>query len=152
MRKLRKLQANEANEAIETMLDPIADMLTRIRNAQAAGKPSVSFPVSKLKHVIAQILEREGFVARVEKQVDGVKGTLCVWLKYTQVSQTKKEPAIQEITLVSKQGCRVYVKSHDVKKVKNGYGIAIVSTSQGVMTGGEAYAKGLGGEYLCKVW
>jgi small subunit ribosomal protein S8 len=135
------------------MLDPIADMLTRIRNAQAAGKSLVTFPASKLKHVIAQILEREGFVARVEKQTDEAgKDTLCVWLKYTQVSPTKKMPAIQEITRVSKQGCRIYVKSHDVKKVKNGYGIAILSTSQGVMTGGEAYAKGLGGEYLCKVW
>lgn len=134
------------------MLDPIADMLTRIRNAQAAGLAQANFPYSKLKHVIAQILEREGFVARVEKQVEGVKGTLCVWLKYAQVSQTKKAPAIREITLVSKQGRRIYVKSHDIKKVKNGYGVAIVSTSQGVMTGGEAYAKGLGGEYLCKVW
>lgn len=134
------------------MLDPIADMLTRIRNAQAAGKSQVVFPASKLKAVIAQILEREGFVARVEQQTEGIKSTLCVWLKYTEVSPTKKMPAISEITRVSKQGCRIYVKSHDVKKVKNGYGIAILSTSQGVMTGGEAYAKGLGGEYLCKVW
>ncbi len=134
------------------MLDPIADMLTRIRNAQAAGKSQVLIPSSKLKVLIAEILEREGFVARIEKQTEGVKTTLCVWLKYTQVSPTKKMPAIQEITRVSKQGCRIYVKSHDVKKVKNGYGIAILSTSQGVMTGGEAYAKGLGGEYLCKVW
>ncbi len=134
------------------MLDPIADMLTRIRNAQAAQKAQVVFPSSKLKAVIAQILEREGFVARVEKQTDGAKETLCVWLKYTTVSPTKKAPAIQEITRVSKEGCRIYVKSHEVKKVKNGYGIAILSTSQGVMTGGEAYAKGLGGEYLCKVW
>lgn len=135
------------------MLDPIADMLTRIRNAQAAGKSLVTIPTSKLKHVIAQILEREGFVARVEKQTNEEgKETLCVWLKYTEVSPTKKAPAIREITRVSKQGCRIYVKSHDVKKVKNGYGIAILSTSQGVMTGGEAFAKGLGGEYLCKVW
>lgn len=134
------------------MLDPIADMLTRIRNAQAAGHAQVLIPASKLKHVIAQILEREGFVARVEKQTEGIKTTLCVWLKYTEVSKTKKLPAISEIARVSKQGCRIYVKSHDVKKVKNGYGIAILSTSQGVMTGGEAYAKGLGGEYVCKVW
>ncbi len=134
------------------MLDPIADMLTRIRNAQAAGHAQVIFRASKLKRVIAEILEREGFVARVEKQADLKGETLCVWLKYTEVSATKKEPAIREITRVSKQGCRIYVKSHDVKKVKNGYGIAIVSTSQGVMTGGEAYSKGLGGEYICKVW
>lgn len=134
------------------MLDPIADMLTRIRNAQAAGHAQVSFRASKLKHVIAQILERQGFVARVEKQTDGQWETLCIWLKYTQVSPTKKIPAIREITRVSKQGCRIYVKGHEVEKVKNGYGIAIVSTSQGVMTGSEAYRRGLGGEYLCKVW
>lgn len=134
------------------MLDPIADMLTRIRNAQAAGKSQVVFPASKLKMMIAQILVREGFVARVEQETEGAKSTLSVFLKYTVVSPTKKAPAIQEITRVSKQGCRVYVKSHEVKKVKNGYGIAILSTSQGVMTGGEAYAKGLGGEHLCNVW
>jgi len=134
------------------MLDPIADMLTRIRNAQAAGHSQVSFRFSKLKHVIAQILEREGFVARVEKQTEGQWETLCVWLKYSQVSPTKKAPAIREITRVSKQGCRIYVKSSEVKKVKNGYGIAIISTPSGVMTGSEAYRRGLGGEYLCKVW
>ncbi|MFZ3031511.1 MAG: 30S ribosomal protein S8 [Candidatus Moraniibacteriota bacterium] len=134
------------------MLDPIADMLTRIRNAQAAGLSQAVFPASKLKEVIARILEKEGFVARVEKQTEGNFETLCVGLKYTEVSPTKKVPAIQEITRVSKQGCRIYVKSHDVQKVKNGYGIAILSTSQGVMTGGEAYARGLGGEYICKVW
>lgn len=135
------------------MLDPIADMLTRIRNAQAAGHSQVSFRFSKHKHLIAQILEKEGFVSRVEKQTaENGRETLCVWLKYTQVSPTKKMPAISEITRVSKQGCRIYVKSNDVKKVKNGYGIAIISTSQGVMTGHEAYRRGLGGEYLCKVW
>ena len=134
------------------MLDPIADMLTRIRNAQAAGHSQVSFRASKLKRVIAEILEREGFVSRVEKLTDGKFDTLTLSLKYNQVSQTKKLPAIQEITRVSKQGCRVYIKSHEVKKVKNGYGIAILSTSQGVMTGKEAYRKGLGGEYVCKVW
>lgn len=135
------------------MLDPIADMLTRIRNAQAAGHTKVSVRASKLKHTIAQILEREGFVARVEKEsTEGVHETVNIWLKYTQVSPTKKSPAIQEITRVSKQGCRIYVKSNEIKKVKNGYGIAIVSTSKGVMTGRDAYRQGLGGEYICKVW
>lgn len=134
------------------MLDPIADMLTRIRNAQAAGKLSVSMPVSKLKCTIAEILEHEGFVARFEKQTDGTHETLCIWLKYTQVSPTQKAPAIQEVTRVSKQGRRIYVKKSEIKKVKNGYGIAIVSTSQGVMTGTEAYRRGLGGEYICRVW
>ncbi len=135
------------------MLDPIADMLTRIRNAQAAGHAKMSVRASKLKHTIAKILEQEGFVARVEKEsAEGGHDMLTVWLKYTQVSPTKKSPAIREITRVSKEGCRIYVKQSEVKKVKNGYGIAIISTSQGVMTGGEAYRKGLGGEYLCKVW
>lgn len=134
------------------MLDPIADMLTRIRNAQAAGHSSVTMPASKLKWTIAEILLREGFVARFEKQADGVHETLCIWLKYTQVSPTEKAPAIQEVTRVSKQGCRIYVKKSEIKKVKNGYGIAIVSTSQGVMTGSEAYRRGLGGEYICRVW
>lgn len=135
------------------MLDPIADMLTRIRNAQAAGHAKVSVRASKLKHTIARILEREGFVARVEKEsAEGAHDMLSIWLKYTQVSPTKKVPAIQEITRISKQGCRIYVKSHEVKKVKSGYGIAIVSTSKGVMTGRDAYRQGLGGEYICKVW
>lgn len=134
------------------MLDPIADMLTRIRNAQAAGHSQVVMGASKLKYTIASILEREGFVARIEKQVEGTREMLCIWLKYTVVSPTKKMPAIREVTRVSKQGCRIYVKKSEIKKVKNGYGIAIVSTSEGVMTGTEAYRRGLGGEYICRVW
>ena len=134
------------------MLDPIADMLTRIRNAQAAGHAKVPVRASKLKYTIAQILEREGFVARVEKESEGAHETLSIWLKYSQVSPTKKVPAIQEITRVSKQGCRIYVKGHEVKKVKNGYGIAIISTSKGIMTDREARAQKMGGELLCKVW
>ena len=134
------------------MLDPIADMLTRIRNAQAAGHASVSMHASKIKFVLASILEHEGFVGKIEKQTEDMHENLCIWLKYTQVSPTKKVPAIQELTRVSKQGCRIYVKKSEIKKVKNGYGIAIVSTSQGVMTGTEAYRRGLGGEYICRVW
>ena len=135
------------------MLDPIADMLTRIRNAQAAGHSSVSMHASKIKFVLASILEHEGFVGHVEEQTDeNAHKNLCIRLKYTEVSPTKKVPAIQELTRVSKQGCRIYVKKSEIKKVKNGYGIAIVSTSQGVMTGTEAYRRGLGGEYICRVW
>lgn len=134
------------------MLDPIADMLTRIRNAQKAGHKSVSLPYSKMKHVIANILETEGFVEAVKK-VQGEKfAQLEISLKYTQTGPTKRIPAINEITRVSKEGCRIYVQNNQIKKVKNGYGIAIISTSQGVMTGGQAFAKGLGGEYICKVW
>lgn len=134
------------------MLDPIADMLTRIRNAQAAGHKRVSIPASKFKRKIAEILKNEGFIEAVEERTEGVKSELLLDLKYDRVSPTKKQPAIREITRVSTEGRRIYVKSKDIRKVKNGYGIAILSTSQGVMTGGEAYRKGLGGEYLCKVW
>lgn len=134
------------------MLDPIADMLTRVRNAQAAGHATVAMPASKLKYTIAEILLKEGFIGRVEKEAEGVHETLRLWLKYTVVSPTKKVPAIQEVTRVSKQGCRIYVKKNEIKKVKNGYGIAIVSTSEGVMTGAEAYRRGLGGEYICRLW
>lgn len=134
------------------MLDPIADMLTRIRNAQRAGHKNVSLPYSKMKHVLATILEQEGFVEGV-KQTQGEKfPSLEVVLKYNQVSATKRTPAINEITRVSKEGCRIYVQNNQIKKVKNGYGVAIISTSQGIMTGGQAFAKGLGGEYICKVW
>lgn len=134
------------------MLDPIADMLTRIRNAQSAGHKSVSLPYSKMKHVLGNILEGEGFVGEVKK-VEGEKFPhLEITLKYNQVTPTKRTPAISEITRVSKEGCRIYVQNNQIKKVKNGYGIAIISTSQGIMTGGQAYAKGLGGEYICKVW
>lgn len=134
------------------MLDPIADMLTRIRNAQRAGHKTVSLPHSKMKHVLATILKEEGFVEEV-KEVQGEKfPELQVGLKYTQVSATKRTPAINEIIRVSKEGCRIYVQNNQIQKVKNGYGIAIISTSQGIMTGGQAYAKGLGGEYICKVW
>ncbi len=134
------------------MLDPIADMLTRIRNAQRAGKKTVSLPYSKMKHALAEILQKEGFIEAVSKEQGEKFPFLLITLRYTKASQTKKRPAINEITRVSKEGCRIYVQNNQIQKVKNGYGIAIISTSQGVMTGGEAYAKGLGGEYICKVW
>lgn len=134
------------------MLDPIADMLTRLRNAQAAHQSVVRIPASKLKLAILNLLVREGFIESVSLEEAGVKRTALVTLKYATVSLTKKQAAIQDIVRVSKEGCRIYVKRNEVAKVKNGYGIAVLSTSQGVMTGGEAYAKGLGGEYICQVW
>lgn len=134
------------------MLDPIADMITRIRNAQSAGHGSVRIPLSKFKEKIAQVLLEEGFIEKIEKEGEGAKAELILGLRYSQVSPTKRSPAIQEITRVSTEGCRIYVKSNEVRKVKNGYGISILSTSQGVMTGSNAYRKGLGGEYVCKVW
>ncbi|MDD5083702.1 MAG: 30S ribosomal protein S8 [Candidatus Moranbacteria bacterium] len=134
------------------MLDPIADMLTRIRNAQRAGHREVVMPSSKLKLSIARILEKENFIEKVETETEGVFENIRIGLKYIKVSQTRKDPAIREIKRVSHEGQRIYVKKEDIKKVKNGYGIAVVSTSKGVMTGRDAYRQGLGGEYLCEVW
>jgi small subunit ribosomal protein S8 len=109
-------------------------------------------PSSKLKLSIANILEKEHFIEKVEKESAGIFENIRIGLKYIKVSQTQKDPAIREIKRVSHEGQRIYVKKEDIKKVKNGYGIAVVSTSKGVMTGRDAYRQGLGGEYLCEVW
>lgn len=136
-----------------TMLDPIADMLTRIRNAQRAGHRSVSVTASKLKRAIADILVTEGFLEAVNTETaENGQTLLSIALKYETVSPTKRLPAIQSLERVSKEGCRVYVKRGETGKVKNGFGLAILSTSQGVMTGKEAAKRGLGGEFVCKVW
>lgn len=134
------------------MLDPIADMLTRIRNAQRAGHKTVSFPGSKVKFAILRVLEARGFIGRIERETSGSKEMLVVTLKYSERSPLLREPAIQQLLRVSKEGNRVYAKKGEVKKVKNGYGVAVVSTSKGVMAGEDAYRQGLGGEYICKVW
>jgi small subunit ribosomal protein S8 len=134
------------------MLDPIAEMLTRIRNAQRAGKSVVRVPASRMKQAIAEILKQEGFVEGVVLEEHETKHQLAIALKYHQVSLTEKQPAIQEIERVSKEGRRVYIKKNEVPKVKNGFGVAILSTSQGVMTGVEARKRRLGGEYICQAW
>ena len=137
------------------MLDPISDMLTRIRNAQKAGHSEVVFPFSKLKLAIGKILEKENFADFVEV----IKGTdndkvdkIRMILKYEKVGVNKKEPVITEITRISKEGKRIYLKKDDIRKIKNGFGISIISTSKGIMTGKEAKKLGLGGEYVCEVW
>jgi len=134
------------------MLDPIAEMLTRIRNAQMAGKKSVAFGASKLKMAVASILEREGFVESVAKENDGKFDMIRIGLKYYAVSNTKKLPAIKGIRRISKEGQRIYVGKKEVHGVKSGYGIGIISTSKGVMTDKESRKSGLGGEYICEVW
>ncbi|HWQ60304.1 MAG TPA: 30S ribosomal protein S8 [Candidatus Fimivivens sp.] len=136
------------------MLDPIADMLTRIRNAQRSGHKTVTMPASKLKLAIAQTLLSRGFIEGVEKSADetGKKESIEITLKYLERSMLRRDPAIVGIRRISKEGCRVYAKKGEIRKVKNGYGLAIISTSKGVMSGEEAHAKGLGGEYLCEVW
>lgn len=135
------------------MLDPIADMLTRIRNAQMAKHKEVTVPFSKIKLAIAEILQQRNFIASVKKE-EGERNlpVLKIALKYEVVSNTEKNPAIREIKRVSRQGQRIYVKKTDIKRVKNGYGISIVSTSKGMMTGDKAKSLGLGGEVICEVW
>ena len=134
------------------MLDPIADMLTRIRNAQMVKQKEVSVPFSKLKLSIAKILEQRNFIESVKKEMGETFPILKIVLKYDVVSNTEKNPAIREIKRVSRQGQRIYVKKTDIKRVKNGYGISIISTSQGMMTGDKARKLGLGGEIICEVW
>ena len=117
-----------------------------------AHKKEVFIPTSKLKRAIAQILEQRKFIHSVQEVVIASRPMLKVVLGYRQVSRTDRRGLITEIVRVSRQGQRRYVKRDDIKKIRSGYGVAIVSTSQGVMSGEDAYRKGLGGEYICKVW
>jgi small subunit ribosomal protein S8 len=130
------------------MNDPISDMLTRIRNAQKMGHEGVSLPASKLKQRIAQVLADEGYVRDVEFKADGPQGILNIGLKYT----TDRAPAINELKRVSRPGRRVYVSVEAIPRVKNGLGVAILSTSKGVVVDREARKSRLGGELLCTVW
>lgn len=128
------------------MTDPIADMLTRIRNAQFSHKKTVEIPFSKLKKVIVEILSREGYVGKVEESSD-THPVLVVELKYN-----GKNPAIQSLKRESKPGHRVYLQKNEMPKILNDYGMAIVSTSKGIMTNKEARAQGIGGEIICSVY
>jgi small subunit ribosomal protein S8 len=128
------------------MHDPIADMLTRIRNAQMVNKPSVSMPSSKVKIAIAKVLKDEGYVEDFAVQPNDGKPQLQIGLKYY-----AGRPVIESIDRVSRPGLRVYRASDSIPKVMNGLGVAIVSTSQGVMTDRKARAAGIGGEVLCVV-
>jgi len=128
------------------MNDPIADMLTRIRNAQAARKVSVAMPSSKIKAAIAEVLVKEGYVESAQTSEDGAKKTLTINLRYY-----RNEPVIDRLDRVSRPGLRVYKSAGDLPKVQGGLGVAIVSTSNGVMTDREARAGGHGGEVLCYV-
>ncbi|NOQ88021.1 MAG: 30S ribosomal protein S8 [Gammaproteobacteria bacterium] len=128
------------------MTDPIADMLTRVRNAQAAVKFDVTMPSSKLKTAIAKVLQDEGYIAGFSS--DGAaKPSLTITLKYHE-----GRPVIDELKRVSRPGLRIYKNKHELPKILNGLGVAIVSTSAGVMTDREARASGRGGEILCTVY
>lgn len=131
-----------------SMTDPIADFLTRIRNANMVRHDLVEVPASKIKKDIAEILKSEGFVRDVEYIEDDKQGVIRVFLKYS----ADKTRVITGLKRISKPGLRTYVKSDDVPKVLNGLGIAIISTSEGVITDKEARAKKIGGEVLAYVW
>lgn len=127
------------------MTDPIADMLTRVRNAQAASKVDVAMPSSKLKLSIAKVLQDEGYIAGYSSD-NAVKPTLTVTLKYYE-----GRPVIDELKRISRPGLRIYKNKNELPKILNGLGIAIVSTSAGVMTDREARDSGRGGEIICTV-
>jgi small subunit ribosomal protein S8 len=129
-----------------SMSDPIADMLTRIRNAQLAEKLSVAMPSSRVKASIAQVLKDEGYIDEFKVRDEDGKSTLEIALKYYAGA-----PVIEKIERVSRPGLRIYKGRDDIPKVMNGLGIAIVSTSKGVMTDRKARATGIGGEVLCIV-
>ena len=132
-----------------SMSDPIADMLTRIRNGNTAKHDTVDVPVSKIKKAIADILTNEGYIKGYELIEDGVKSTMRISLKY---GKDKNEKVITGIKKISKPGLRVFAGKDELPKVLGGLGIAIISTSQGVMTDKEARAKGIGGEVVAFVW
>jgi small subunit ribosomal protein S8 len=131
-----------------SMSDPVADLLTRIRNAQRAGLEEISLPKSNLKQRICEVLRDEGFVREVTAKEEGVQGSLTVVLKYDE----DKRPAISEIKRQSKPGLRRYVRHTDIPKIMNGLGIAIISTSKGVLVDRDARKQHLGGELIATVW
>jgi len=129
------------------LTDPIADMITRIRNGAQAGHVSVDIPASKMKLAIADILKREGYIKAYKAIDDGKQGIVRVSLKYYE-----SKPAISGIKRISKPGRRVYKGVRDIPRVRNGLGINILSTSKGIMTDHKAREMGLGGEILISVW
>ncbi|MFJ3379056.1 30S ribosomal protein S8 [Curtobacterium sp. RRHDQ66] len=131
-----------------TMTDPVADMLTRLRNANSAHHDAVSLPSSKLKTTIADILKREGYITEWKVEDARVGKTLTIELKYG----PERERSIAGIKRVSKPGLRVYAKSTEIPQVLGGLGVAILSTSSGLLTDREAEQKGVGGEVLAYVW
>lgn len=131
-----------------TMTDPIADMLTRIRNANMVQHDTVTIPGSKIKVAIAEILKQEGFIKDYEFKKDDKQGTIRVYLKYG----SNREKVISGLKRISKPGLRVYAQKDDLPKVLGGLGVAVISTSQGIMTDKTARKNGVGGEVLCYIW
>ena len=130
------------------LTDPIADMLTRIRNANMAEKKVVQMPHSKMKSELARLLKAEGFIKDYTMENDDGKSVLKLFLKYT----NDREPVIQGLRRISKPSCRKYASAEEVPRVLGGIGVAFLSTSSGVMTDNEARTKKIGGEVLCYIW
>jgi small subunit ribosomal protein S8 len=130
------------------MTDPIADMLTRIRNALRAGQDKVDIPGSRLKLEIARVLKDEGYVQNYKRVEDDRQGTIRISLR----KGPGNEDVIEGLTRVSKPGCRIYCGKSEIPKVRGGLGINILSTPKGVMTGKQAAREGIGGEILCNIW
>ncbi len=128
--------------------DPIADMLARLKNAAAIKHPQVLMPASKLRVAVARILKDEGYIEKLELTKDKPQAMLRLWLRYDE----QKKPILSGVKRISKPGRRVYAGKTEVPWVRQGLGVAIVSTTQGVMTGSRAKRMGLGGEILCYVW
>jgi len=129
------------------MTDPIADMLTRIRNAIIAGHKSAALPSSKIKVELARILKEQGFMADYKVEGEGGRKVINITLAYT----PQRESVIKEIQRISKPSRRVYVNKNEIPRVKGGLGICIISTSKGIMTGSEARQQGIGGELICSI-
>jgi small subunit ribosomal protein S8 len=130
------------------LTDPVADFLTRIRNAMRARHQKLDVPASKLKAEIARILKEEGYIANYKPtEEDGMK-VIRVYLKYN----TNNESVIRDLKRISRPGCRVYQGKNEIRRVQGGFGIAILTTPKGVMTGRQARREGVGGELLCEVW
>jgi small subunit ribosomal protein S8 len=130
------------------MTDPIADMLTRIRNALQSRHAKVDVPKSKLKLEIARILKDEGYIQNYKMVEDSIQGDIRIFLRKSGVG----EDVIESLERVSKPGCRIYCSKDEIPKVRGGLGINILSTSKGVMTGRRAIETGVGGEILCNIW
>lgn len=130
------------------MTDPIADLLTRVRNANMVNHEKVELPASKMKKAIADIFKSEGYIKDCELIDDGKQGIIRIYLKYG----TNKEKVITGLKRISKPGLRVYAKKDEIPRVLGGLGTAVISTSQGIMTDKEARKQGLGGEVICYIW
>ena len=130
-----------------SMQDPIADMLTRIRNAASAGLEKVSIPLSKEKKAIAEVLLEEGYISSTTVEGEGVKSQIIVVLKYV-----GDRSVIEGIERVSKSSCRVHCGSREIPRVRNGLGIVVLSTPKGIMSGRKAAQENVGGEIICRVW